>query len=60
MAFCRYDRRYEDISEMEQKFANFRKTLKQVDDLNHLEKLTHTEFGINDMADMNDEEFKQV
>lgn len=45
---------------MEERFANFRKTLIKIEELNHLEKLTTTEFGINGFADMSDEEFQKV
>jgi len=56
----KYGKRYENYTEMEQRFSNFRKTLEHVEKLNHLEKLTQTDFGINHLADMSDEEFQQM
>jgi len=56
----KFDKRYETNIEKEQRFANFRKTLEKVEQMNHLEKLTNTEFGINHFADMSDEEFQQM
>jgi hypothetical protein len=56
----KFDKRYENRAEMEERFANFRKSIYQIEQLNHLEKLTNTTFGLNDFSDMSDAEFQQV
>ncbi|KAI6190798.1 Cathepsin L-like cysteine proteinase [Aphelenchoides bicaudatus] len=56
----KFDKQYETIEEMEVRFNNFRKTLEHVGRLNGLEKLTSTEFGVNDFSDMSDQEFQKM
>ncbi|KAI6238765.1 Cathepsin L-like cysteine proteinase [Aphelenchoides fujianensis] len=56
----KFGRRYETFDEMNARFSSFRKTLKHVEKLNHLEELTSTKFGVNELADLHEEEFKQM
>ncbi|CAD5228608.1 unnamed protein product [Bursaphelenchus okinawaensis] len=55
-----HDRRYDDPEEFNFRFENFRKTIEKVENLKHLEKLTKTEFGINEMADKSEDEIKEM
>ncbi|CAD5235244.1 unnamed protein product [Bursaphelenchus xylophilus] len=55
-----HDRKYDDPDEFDLRFGHFRKTLEKVKRLQHLEKLTKTEFGINEMADMSEDEIKEM
>ncbi|KAI6181876.1 Cathepsin F-like peptidase [Aphelenchoides besseyi] len=56
----KYGRRYENVEQMTERFSAFRQNLRQVKKLNHLETLTNTEFGLNDFADISDEEFQKM
>uniref|UniRef100_A0A914E210 Uncharacterized protein n=1 Tax=Acrobeloides nanus TaxID=290746 RepID=A0A914E210_9BILA len=56
----KFGKKYNNQEEENQRYSTFKTQLEEIERLNRQEKLSNTTFGVNEFADMSDEEFKKM